>query len=242
MSSLGRYSRTVRRAGLFLAVLLLPAVARPQAPSGVAPLYALPAEGTWVEYAWKATSQEAGETAGTLRISFVGHKDVQAVPYCWIELKRESVERGRTRRWVRKLLVARHALRAGLPLRGHVLEGYDRQGKAGARVTRLSGERLHDFLGLGFPELDAGLKVVGDKETAETRLGKFVARHVSAASKVRGRALEYHAWLTDRVPFGWARFEVREHLPARAVRTVFVIAAQRSGTGAPSELDESGVK
>jgi hypothetical protein len=219
--------------------VLLPPWARSQSSAGLAPVYSLPAVGTWVEYGWKALGAEGKEQAGTLRISFVGQKAVRGAPYCWVEIQRVSGEGERAKRWVRKLLVARDALVAGAPWRGHVLEAYDQQGKADAPVTRLSGGRLDDFLGLGFRDPDGTLKVVGAKETAKTALGEFVTRHVSAAGNVRGRALEYHAWLTGEVPFGWARLEVRERPSDQRTRTVFSATAEKTGKGARSELDET---
>src|SRR5262249_35286120 len=80
------------------------------------------------------------------------------------------------------------------------------------------------------------------KEAVESKLGKFVARHLTATAERNGRALEYHMWLTPDVPFGWARMEVRESRPGAAPRTVFTATAAETGGGAESEVEESKAK
>jgi hypothetical protein len=221
---------------------LLPAPAWPQTASHAAPFYALPTAGTWVEYGWTAIEQENQLRTGSLRISCVGDTKVRGTPCCWVEIRRESGDAGWLKRWVRKALVSRKALAEGDPLPGHVLECYEREGGPESLVRRLTRSRLEAFLRLGFESADAALTVSGAKQAVETGLGKFVARHVWAGGKVRGRGLEYHAWLTDRVPFGWARFEIRERSARRPARLVFTVTAQRSGMGAASELDESAAR
>jgi hypothetical protein len=226
------------RVGFFLIVPLLPAWSWAQPPSRVAPLYSLPAAGTWVEYAWRASGPNGRDRTGTLRISFIGEKEVQGVTCCWIELERRSQVGGKTRSWVRKVLVDRAAVQAGDPLGGHIREGYERRGEAGAPVTRLSSRQLDDFFGLGFEGLDAGLKLVGDEEVVQTGLGRLAARQVTATGHVQGRLLEYRAWLTDRIPFGWAQFAVRATRSERPAHALFTIRAERSGTNARSALAE----
>jgi hypothetical protein len=219
-------------------LLILPSLARPAAPPRPAPLYSLPEEGTWVEYDWKATEPDRPERVGTLRISFVGQKNVEGVPYCWIEMLRATRDGGSADRQVRKLLVARTAFREGDSVVDRVAEGFH-QGAADGPVTRLSAARLRRFVTLGIGGPDVAFRVVRDGETTDSGLGQFRARHVSAGSRSEGRPLEYHGWLSDEVPFGWVRFEIREKPAGGPERVVFTARAVKQGRGARSELDES---
>ncbi len=224
---------------LVLFVLLL-GPGRSAGQARVAPVYGLPAEGAWVEYEWRADRPGGRPLKGTLRVSFVGQEDVRGAPHCWIELKKEFEDGGRGRRQLRKLLIARKALEQGEVTVQHVARAY-RQDGPNEPVTSLSGPGLQALLDLGFgPE--APLKVFRDREEVETGLGHFTARHVWAAGKGKARAREYHGWLTGRVPFGWARFEVREAAGAGPARCVFQAVARKSGRGARSEAPNNAVR
>ena len=53
---------------------------------------------------------------------------------------------------------------------------------------------------------------------------------------------EYEGWLTADVPFGCARFEVREGEGDGSSKTVFTATAVRRGKGAKSEVNEAKAK
>jgi hypothetical protein len=207
-------------------------------PSRPAPLFVLPADGVWVEFDWKAAPLDGREQAGTLRLSSVGRTESRDAPHRWVEIKKEVVEKDQTHQQVRKLLVAEKVVADGTPLPGHVAEGYGRD-RAGGPVLRLSPARLDDLVGLGLPGPGADFQEVRDKETVENKLGKFVTRHVTASGKRGDRTLTFHFWLTDQLPFGWARLEVRERSGTDPPRLVFTAVAARQGQGAKSDLDES---
>jgi hypothetical protein len=210
---------------------------RSAAQTNVAPLYALPADGTWVEYGWKATGPENQEQTGTLRISSVGRKDVQGVSHRWIEIKKEVRRGEEMRRQFRKLLVAEKAFTESQSLRGNVAEAFA-QDEPGGPVSRLGAQRLDDFLDLGIEGAGTVLKEVREEEV-ETKLGKFPSRYVTARGKSGERVLEYHGWLSREVPFGWVKFEIREATGQGVSRTIFTAGATRSGRDATSEVDEA---
>ncbi|HEX5269021.1 MAG TPA: hypothetical protein VFW33_00975 [Gemmataceae bacterium] len=217
--------------------LLLPAGGLSQ--TRVAPLYSLPADGSWVEYEWKLVEPGKPDRAGLLRISLVGGKEVDGVAHCWVELAKESRDGDRVDRQVRKLLIKRKALEEGLPLEGNVAAGYRKAGRDGA-VERLAGRGLTDLLGMGFEGSGAVPREVRAAEKVETKLGDYSARHVAARVDAP-RRLSYDGWLTGEVPFGWAKIEVREWVGEKVRRTC-VVTAKTSGRDARSELDESKAK
>src|SRR5262249_31218777 len=70
-----------RTFGLFLmAWALIAAPIAAQAQTRPAPFYALPEEGTWVEYEWTFTGKRGEAREGTLRLSCVGRQEAQGVP------------------------------------------------------------------------------------------------------------------------------------------------------------------
>jgi hypothetical protein len=115
--------------------------------------------------------------------------------------------------------------------------GVDSRGRQG-RPEGLSPARAWDFLTLGFTGPRTALTEVREGEKVHTALGALSARHVWARVRRGSRALEYHAWLTADVPFGWARMEVRETFDQAGPRTVFTATIARSGRQARSELGE----
>ncbi len=221
-----------------LLVLSALAVAPPlTAQTRPAPFYSLPKEGTWVEYQWTA-SEGGKQLEGTLRLSVVGRKEVEGVPCWWVEAARETQEGNRTTILIRKLLISEKAFeKGGQAPDKYVLEGYQKEGSTGP-VTRMPANRLQSFLSLGFENATA-FKEVQDREKVESGLGDFMTRHVSAKGQAGGRALEYDAWLTKDVPFGWVRFEMREPSADGPGRVVFRATAARSGQDARSAVDES---
>jgi hypothetical protein len=228
------------RATLVLLTLVVAA-----APSGAqtqpAPLYELPADGTRVDYEWTATPPGGQKSTGVLRISSVGRTRAQGEAYRWVELKKEWKEGDQTKVHARKLLLAEKGVAKGGSFDDAVAAVFDRAGADGP-VTKLSPARAHDFLTLGLRGDGVTLRAVGEREKVETKLGTFLTRHLSARGERGGRTLEYHVWLTAEVPFGWAKFEVREAAGKAASQTVFTAVAVKSGEGAKSEVDESKAK
>jgi hypothetical protein len=205
-----------------------------------APLYSLSPDGTRVEYKWTAISRGEAKLSGTLRISSVGRKVVNGVPCRWVELCRETLLGDRTARHVRKALIREDAIGRHQPFADAVVDCLDMA--PDGSVTKLSAPRTRDFLGLGIHGLTAELKDVADKEEVETKLGRFVTRHVSARGGDGARTLIYHAWLTDRVPFGWAKLEVQEIVGSEPARTIFNATAVKTAIDTKPELDETKVK
>jgi hypothetical protein len=222
---------------LWAACLALPGPARAAEPTRAAPLYALPADGAWVEYDWTATGPDGKELKGTLRISSVGTKTVGDAAHRWVEVRKEYKEGDETKREYRKLLVAEKAFAAAPTLRDHVPTVIGQDGSEAPAL--LSAARARDFLDLGLSGSDAVLKEVAARDKVTVPLGKYEARHVRARDKSGERAQEYHGWLTADVPFGCARFEMREGKGDGPVKTVFKATAARSGKGARAEVDES---
>jgi hypothetical protein len=225
--------------GLVLAVLVV-VPGRCAAQPRCGPLYSLPADGTWVEYVWQATLPDGREQMGTLRISSVGSRQVQGVRHRWVEIKKATRQGAETRVQLRNLLVAEKAFADSQSLQGNVAEVFAQDDLKGP-VTRLTTSRLEEFISLGIEGPGAILKTVGDEEELATGLGKFPARHVSAQGKRGDRTLEYHGWLTGKVPFGWAKFEIRER-SGKKPESVFRAVATRSGADARSEVSETRAK
>jgi hypothetical protein len=211
---------------------------RSAAQAGPAPLYALPADGTWVAYDWTFTGPDGHRQVGTLRISSVGQVDIKGVKHRWVEIRKEAGRGEQARRQWRKFLVAEKAGAGGRTVPGDVARCYG-QDRAGGPVLSLSPARVDDLVGLGFQGPGANLKEVGDKEKVEVKLGKFTARRVEARGKLGERDLEYRGWLTGDAAFGWAKFEIRERADGAPSRVVFTVAAAAAGKEAKSEIDES---
>jgi hypothetical protein len=203
-----------------------------------AAFYALPADGAWVEYAWTATEPGGKKQTGTLRISSVGTRTVQGVRCRWIELKRQTWQGDRLGvRW-RKLLVAEDAFRQKKTQQTYVIEGFARE-KAGGPVTRLGRLRIGGLLHLGIEGADVSLQAAPAREKVTAGGAALWARHVSAAGTSGSRRLRYDGWLTDEVPFGWAKVEIREEDGKRPARVIYTAIVARQGKGARSEVDES---
>jgi hypothetical protein len=225
--------------GLVLAVLVV-VPGRCAAEARCAPLYSLPADGTWVEYTWQATLSDGREQTGTLRLSSVGSRQLQGIQHRCVEIKKVTRQEGGTTVQLRKLLVAEKAFAESRSLQGNVVEVFAQDDIEGP-VTRLTTSRLEEFISLGIEGPGGILKKVGDEEELATRLGKFLVQHVSAQGKRGERILEYHGWLAGKVPFGCAKFEIREKSGKRP-DIVFSAVGARSGADARSEVMETRAK
>jgi hypothetical protein len=220
---------------LLLVILGCPAAALAQ--GRVAPLYSLPADGRYVDYTWELVTADGKKHAGTLRISSVGAREEKGVRHRWVEIKLTFLADDAKACRLRKVLVSEPALGQGKPLTEAVVRGFRQHGPDGPVLPLSPGQRA-DVLGMGFTLPNAALTEVQADATVLTGLGKKKTRYVRAAAKEAGRTLEYHGWLTADVPFGWARFEIREPTDG-AAKTTFRAVAQATGSGARSELDET---
>ena len=209
-------------------------------PTRAAPLYALPADGTWVEFDWTATDPNGKEVKGTLRLSAVGGGVIDGTPCRWVEIRKEHRDRNETKREYRKLLIAEKAFAAAPTLRDHVRTVIGQDGSA-APLT-FSASRARDFLNMGLDAPDASLKEVRPRAKVTTPLGEYEARRVTARSESGKRVREYDGWLTADVPFGCARFEVCEGAADGPRKVVFTATAARRGKGAKAEVDEAKAK
>jgi hypothetical protein len=232
---------------LTLAVVVAGAVPA-QAQTKVAPFYSLPEDGVWVEFNFKCKDRQNHTIQGTMRISSVGQLEISGISYRWVEIK---MHESATLTRYGKLLVAEEALLAGQPLEGAVIEAYHKEGKNGP-VARFSGKQMNTYLTMGV----AGQhEVVSDSASAETGLGVFTCKYVTATGKVPQKlqagkvqadkqrlagdaSLQYRAWLTSSVPFGLAKFEVWAYPGAgQPAVELFSAVATSTGEGAKSEVD-----
>lgn len=216
--------------------------AEPEAPARVAPIYALPKDGVWVEFDFEYLDVRNKEHKGKMQVGSVGQeKSKTSIPCRWIEIKMA----GKTfeTRWG-KLLVSETVFTQGQTLEDSVAEAYHQEGVDG-KVLSMSGNQISDYFTMG---IRGELKLVKQEEL-ETKLGKLTTKRVmaSGAGKQRPnrtkdvedpvhRTLEYRAWLTNEVPFGVARFEVWGRVGDEAPRKVFWAEAVKTGTGAKSEM------
>jgi hypothetical protein len=215
--------------------------ARAAEPTRAAPFYALPPDGAWVEYDWTAAAPGGKEVKGTLRISSVGKKDVEGVTCRWVEVRKEYPHDGKQKKEYRVVLVAEKAFREKPTLAEHVRVVLGTEGDNRA-VAPLGDTARRDFLGLGITGPGAALREVEARAKVTVPVGTFVARHVSSRGRRGDRTLEYHGWLTAEVPFGCARFEVREGTGEGPLRTTFTAVVAKRGDGAKGEVDTSKVK
>jgi hypothetical protein len=226
----------MRRLSLIaLALAALPAAAPCRAQTQPAPLYSLPADGTWVEYDWVHSPPDGPETKGTLRISSVGRKEVGREECRWVELRLTTGEGDDRRVRYRKLLVSEGAVKDGRPLEEAVRECFDRSRD---RVRPVIGKARIDFLGMAVPH--GPLRKLSGPDEVASKLGRYQARHVATEALEPGRS--YHGWLSDKVPFGWVRFEVRAEDGRGGGRGLFRAEAAGTGDGAVAEVDVSQAK
>src|SRR5262245_42820202 len=89
-----------------------------------APLYSLPADGTWVEYDWQGLGADGAKQSGTLRISSVGAVDVKGQLHRWVECQLVTRVGDKLVTKVRKLLIAEKGFEKGGSLRDAVAAVY----------------------------------------------------------------------------------------------------------------------
>jgi hypothetical protein len=228
----------IKKIALLLAVLLLQTSAV-RSQEEVAPLYALPADGAWVEYAWTMSRRGQKDKTGTLRLSCVGNKEVHGTGCRWVEFKNEEIADNGKKVHLRRLLIPLNGLTPGKSLMDVAVEAY--AGTTAGTMTRLSGSRLEEFLYLGLGRKNATLRLLGEKEQVMTESGLYTACHFSASGRASERSLEYHVWLTAQSPFGWVKFELEEQ-DGNSTRRTFIATLAKTGCSAKSELDPIRVK
>lgn len=222
--------------------------AEPEAPARVAPIYALPKDGTFVDYDFQYLDIRGKEHKGKMRIASVGQRRSKEGVLCrWVEIKME----GSTfeSRWG-KLLVAETVFTGGQSLEESVAEAYHQEGSDG-RILNMSGNQISDYFTMG---IRGDLRLLKQEEI-ETKLGKFSTKRVLAKGKGRQRPnrvqedvelvqrdLEYRAWLTNDIPFGVARLEIWGRVGDDPARRLFYAEAAKVGSGAKSELNETKKK
>jgi hypothetical protein len=211
------------------------AAAPSSAQTQAAPVYSLPADGTWVEYDWIHSPADGPETKGTLRISSVGRKSISREGYRWVEIRLATGEGDGRRVRYRKLLVSESALKDGQPFARAVRECFDRSDDL---VRPITGKARLDFLGMAVGA--ASLREVSQSEERTSKLGRYQARHVAAEGSDPSH--NYHGWLTDKVPFGWVCFEVRARGERGSQHILFRAVVTCTGQGAVPEVDESRSK
>jgi hypothetical protein len=228
----------MRRSWLIVLIfaVLLPWAPHVRAQTRAAPLYALPADGTWVEYDWESfTPGGAVSQAGTLRIASVASSTVQCNSHRWVEITREILKGPGVKRRIRRLLVDERALAASRPLSEAVVSASERRNDGS--LTPMPRDRIEQFVGLGIRGDDDALREVCASEPVQTGLGTFRTRHVSARGGSASRVIEYHGWLTPESPYGWARMEIRESAANGPPRTIFRATASRTGQSAQRVAD-----
>jgi hypothetical protein len=228
-------ARLISLALLLCVVSPVPAPAAEQ-PTRAAPVYALPADGSWVEYDWTGVGPAGEDIKGVLRISSVGTKTVAGVESRWVEVRKDTVRGNETKREYRKFLVPVEAFAKAPTLRDHVDAVIGQNDSQAPHALSATARRT--FLEMGLSGDDAALKEVRPREKVEVPLGKYEAREMRARGKSGERELEYHGWLSADVPFGCARFEVVEG----SGKTIFAAKAARSGRDAKAEVDETKSK
>jgi hypothetical protein len=152
------------------------------------------------------------------------------------------------------MLLAEEPFKLGLPLKNQVAEAYHQEGVKGW-VKSAVGDEILSYFTMG---VHGDLHERKDRESLETKLGKFTCRVVSTEDNRRpspesalpspekkpgadGRNLEYRAWLTDDVPFGWARLQIWGKMNDD-LRLLFSAEASGKGTGAKSEVEHAKAK
>jgi hypothetical protein len=219
--------------GSLLLVILFRAAPAP-AQSHPAPFYAVAAVGEWAEFDWLGVGPGGEKQSGHLRLSCVGRLEIAGMTHFWIEVCKDQRAGDKEERFCRKVLAAESSLRGKKPLVDGVMAAYAQNGRDGP-ITTMTRERLRRFLNLGFEGATPQLKEMITSEVFKSELGSFKVRHVVAEGSVDGRKLKYHAWLTERVPFGFVCIEMRDAMDIIVFRGILA----RTGHDARSELDET---
>ena len=201
-----------------LLLLLSAGSARAQRP---ALAYSIPEAGTWVEYAahWRDAD---GTHDGTLTLRNAGvHEANKSV---WIETRKTWTKSGEKTTHLRKIAIA--TTDPGRDMSVEILAALDQPIWAKSPKT-FDVVKAREFWFLGF---DRGIKlsVVEKTEDLACGLGTFAARPGTARGHVGAENVEYRVWLTERVPFGWGKFEVT----GAAQGVIFRATANRTGANA----------
>ncbi|GIW81189.1 MAG: hypothetical protein KatS3mg105_2996 [Gemmatales bacterium] len=221
--------RNFRHAVALIGLLTSFALAQPQkeAGSSVAPIYSLPEDGTWAEYRFLSGDGKQG----TMRTSSVGSKLVDNRPHRWIEFK--MIGKGFKSRFG-KFLIDEAAFQKTGPLATHVAVGYYRQGDKGP-VLALKGKAIDDYFTMG---IGGKLKRIQTTRVT-TPAGVFDAEEFVASGKTpNGDPLEYRCWLSSKLPFGLAKFEVFRVQDGKKI-LAFRAEITRTGKDARSEVDHT---
>lgn len=224
-----------------LASLTLILVAHPlSAQQKPAVLYSLPADGVWAEFTMKRTGpRDLPASTGMLRISSVGTKIVNGLAHRWIQIKGDYEISDREFTFVTKLLLAEKAVGRGELLPDSVPEAYGAFTRKGEpqKTGRMSNKEIEQLLSQGTPKTGQS-RLAADMEEITTPIGKFMAKRLSITySDPSNPKMEACFWLTKDVPFGWAKYELKQD-----GKTVFLYELAKTGTGAKSELDESTIE
>jgi hypothetical protein len=219
--------------------LLLPVDVPAQTPLPYrpAPLYSLPRDGTWVEYAWHGVSRAGQPQKGKLCIRSVGRQEFKHKAHRWIEITLDMKQGDKTLWKARKFLLAESACASRGTFAEEVALCYGQEGRDGP-VTPISANGVETLLNLGLARDCTAVKEVASFEEVSTGLGVLPTRHIVASGWYGRRQFEYHCWLTREVPFGWARFEIRELSSGPSGRVLFSATVVKTGQGARSEVSE----
>jgi hypothetical protein len=208
--------------------LLLAATARSAEPTRVAPFYSIAAVGTWVEYRITEVDAARKPHTGRLRITVGGTERHDGVTYHWIEMDQKTTQDDKTIHKVRRFLIADVALAAGPSWDGNVRAAYAKSGDD-KEERALTATEIKRLLTMGFEGPQEGLHKASKSETVHTKLGNFQAHKVTATARHGELELTYKAWLTDKVPFGWVKLEVREKSADETTRLVYRAEVLREG-------------
>jgi hypothetical protein len=212
-------------------------------------IYSLPPDGSWVEYKMQGGERRPSgaeeKATGILRISSVGKTVINGVNHRWVEIKLQKqmeISRGdkkeeKAQTDIKKLLIAERPRNPKESFRDLIVEGYGIHRAKGTPVTMERGE-IDDIMSFGTAPDELAAELDPTERETTIPLGKFRTRLLSAKSKERkGERQEVRYWLSDEIPFGWAKMEIAYGKDERGR-----LEAIKTGKDAKSELDESKAK
>ena len=229
----------MKRLSLVVLAVLLVCSEWATAQTRPAPIYSLPPDGTWVEYEWVLQTGNGNKIPGTLRISSVGQTQVDNLAHRWVEIKLTARKGKKPFIRYRKLLINEQVLAQRKVFHNAVKQCWDRIGMDGP-TTPLPIRKINDFLGMGLVT-DAALHRQPKSIELVTKIGKFETGHVRTESNL-SPSRDYRGWLTEKVPFGWAKFEIHERDSQEKRRIVFRAIVSKKGNNAQSEVSLQGVQ